>query len=74
MKILLVLMMVSVLRANTGFYHTVSERDFSHFDYGLRYAGALGYAGENGLAAFEAQFVLRAWACSPAFAGFALSC
>jgi putative inorganic carbon (HCO3(-)) transporter len=58
MKILLVLMMVSVLRANMGFYHTVSERDFSHFDYGLRYAGALGYAGENGLAAFEAQFVL----------------
>ncbi len=58
MKILLALMMISVLRANMGFYHTVSERDFSHFDYGLRYAGALGYAGENGLAAFEAQFIL----------------
>jgi putative inorganic carbon (hco3(-)) transporter len=58
MKFLLALMMVSVLRANLGFYHTVSERDFSHFSYGLRYAGALGYAGENGLAAFEAQFLL----------------
>lgn len=58
MKILLVLMMLSVLRANLGFYHTVSERDFTHFDYGLRYSGALGYAGENGLAAFEAQFIL----------------
>ena len=58
MKILLCLMMLSVLRANLGFYHTVSERDFSHFSYNLRYAGALGYAGENGLAAFEAQFLL----------------
>jgi putative inorganic carbon (HCO3(-)) transporter len=58
MKILLALMMLSALRANLGFYNTVSGRDFSHFDYGLRYAGALGYAGENGLAAFEAQFAL----------------
>lgn len=58
MKLLLLLMLLSALRANIGFYHTVSERDFSHFDYGLRYAGALGYAGENGLAAFEAQLLL----------------
>jgi O-antigen ligase len=58
MKILLILMAISVLRANLGFYNTVSERDFSHFSYGLRYAGALGYAGENGLAAFEAQLAL----------------
>jgi putative inorganic carbon (HCO3(-)) transporter len=58
MKVLLLLMMVSVFRANLGFYNTVSDRDFSHFSYGLRYAGALGYAGENGLAAFEAQLAL----------------
>ncbi len=58
MKLLLALMLLSALRANVGFYRTVSERDFSHFDYGLRYAGALGYAGENGLAAFEAQLLL----------------
>jgi putative inorganic carbon (HCO3(-)) transporter len=58
MKILLILMALSVLRANLGFYNTVSDRDFSHFSYGLRYAGALGYAGENGLAAFEAQIAL----------------
>lgn len=57
-KILLVLMLLSVLRANLGFYNTVSERDFSHFSYGLRYAGTFGYAGENGLAAFEAQLAL----------------
>jgi len=57
-KILLILMTLSVLRANLGFYNTVSDRDVSHFSYGLRYAGALGYAGENGLAAFEAQLSL----------------
>ncbi|MGH9571524.1 MAG: O-antigen ligase family protein, partial [Candidatus Angelobacter sp.] len=58
MKILLFLMLFSVLRTNIGFYNTVSGRDFSHFSYGLRYAGTLGYAGENGLAAFEAQLAL----------------
>jgi O-antigen ligase len=58
MKVLLALMLFSVLRVNIGFYNTVSERDFSHFSYGLRYAGALGYAGENGLAAFESQVAL----------------
>jgi len=58
MKILLILMAISVLRVNVGFFNTVSDRDLSHFSYGLRYAGALGYAGENGLAAFEAQMAL----------------
>jgi putative inorganic carbon (HCO3(-)) transporter len=58
MRILLILMAISVLRVNAGFFNTVSDRDLSHFSYGLRYAGALGYAGENGLAAFEAQLAL----------------
>lgn len=58
MKVLLVLMLLSALRTNIGFYNTVSERDFTHFSYGLRYAGTLGYAGENGLAAFESQLAL----------------
>ena len=57
-RILLFLMLFSVLRTNIGFHNTVAERDFSHFSYGLRYAGTLGYAGENGLAAFEAQLAL----------------
>lgn len=57
-KVLLALMALSVLRANMGFYNTVSGRDLSHFAYGLRYSGMLGYAGENGLAAFEAELVL----------------
>jgi O-antigen ligase len=58
MKFLFVLMLLSVLRANMGFYHTVSGRDFSQFSYNLRYAGVLGYAGENGLAAFQAELLL----------------
>lgn len=83
MQILLGLMVVSVVRNNIGFYNTVSERDFSHFSYGLRYAGTLGYAGENGLAAFEAQLGLFCVGLLPfiqrkavkiALLGFAFSC
>ncbi|HWZ45578.1 MAG TPA: O-antigen ligase family protein [Candidatus Saccharimonadales bacterium] len=83
MQILMALMAVSVLRNNLGFYNTVSERDFTHFSYGLRYAGTLGYAGENGLAAFEAQTALfciglmpfiRRKAVKIAMLGFVVSC
>jgi putative inorganic carbon (HCO3(-)) transporter len=55
-RVLLLLMCVSVLLVNRSFYLTMSERDLSHFSYDNRYAGALGYAGVNGLAAFEAMF------------------
>jgi O-antigen ligase len=58
MMTLLGLMMLTVLRANLGFYHTVSGRDFTHFSNNLRYAGVLGYAGQNGLAAFMAEFLI----------------
>ena len=51
-------MMLTTLRANIGFYHTVSGRDFSHFSNNLRYAGVLGYAGQNGLAAFMAEMLV----------------
>jgi len=83
MKILLSLMVLGVLRNNIGFYNTVSGRDLTHFSYGLRYAGALGYAGENGLAAFEAQFALfclglysfvKSKAVKLAIVGFVVSC
>jgi len=60
--IVLALMTLSVIAVNRGFYNTVSERDLSHFANELRYAGALGFAGENGFAAFEAQFCLLALA------------
>jgi putative inorganic carbon (HCO3(-)) transporter len=58
MVILLGLMLFGLLRVDIGFYRTVSERDLTHFSYSLRYAGMLGYAGENGLAAFEAEIAL----------------
>ncbi len=57
MKILFALMMITILRANLGFYHTVSDRDLSHFSNQLRYAGVFGYAGQNGLAAFMAEWL-----------------
>jgi len=83
MEVLMVLMALTVLRNNMGFYNTVSERDFTHFSYGLRYAGTLGYAGENGLAAFEAQLALfclgiyaftKAKVIKLALLGFVLTC
>jgi putative inorganic carbon (HCO3(-)) transporter len=58
MKILLLLMCFSLLIVNRSFYNTVGSRDLSHFSYDVRYAGELGYAGENGLGAFEAQMAL----------------
>lgn len=69
MLILLTLMMLTMLRANFGFYHTVSGRDFTHFSNSLRYAGVLGYAGQNGLAAFMAEFLIFLLAIAPAAKG-----
>ena len=57
-KIVVVLMCLSVLAVDKGFYGTMSERDTSHFSYEVRDGGPLGYAGENGLAVFEAEFIL----------------
>lgn len=57
-KVLLVCMSATVLLIDRAFYLTVKDRDFSHFSYDLRDAGALGYAGVNGLAAFQVQFVV----------------
>jgi O-antigen ligase len=54
-RILLILMAVSVLIVNRSYYSTLSGRDLSHFSYEVRDAGPLGYAGVNGLAAFEAM-------------------
>ena len=54
-KWLLVTMAVSVLLVNKGYYSAMSDRALGHFSYEVRYAGTLGYAGENGLGSFEAM-------------------
>jgi O-antigen ligase len=56
MVILIALMCVGALALDKSFWSTVSDRDFSSFSDGLQDPGAMGYAGVNGLAAFEAQF------------------
>jgi putative inorganic carbon (HCO3(-)) transporter len=56
MKILLMIMSFSVLLFDRNFWDTVSNRDYSSYSEDLRTdAGAVGYAGLNGLAALEAQ-------------------
>jgi putative inorganic carbon (hco3(-)) transporter len=54
MRIILVLVCLSILQVNRTYHNTVGDRDFSHFSYDLRDAGPLGYAGENGMGAFQA--------------------
>jgi putative inorganic carbon (hco3(-)) transporter len=63
-RILVLLMCCSILLLDRSFYDTVSSRDFSTFSEDLRDEGAMGYAGVNGLAAFEAQviaFLVALW-------------
>lgn len=56
-RLLLLMMGLSVLVVNRSYFGTLQDRDLSHFSYDLRDAGPLGYAGVNGLAAFEAMMV-----------------
>ena len=55
-QILITIMCVSGFLLNKSFWGTVSGRDFSAYSDDLRDEGGMGYAGVNGLAAFEAQF------------------
>jgi O-antigen ligase len=57
-KIVILLMCVSVLLVDKGFYGNMSGRDVSHFSYEVRDGGPLGYAGVNGVATFEAELML----------------
>ena len=66
MKTLLLLMCLGTFALNKSFWGTVSGRDYSVYSDDLREAGGMGYAGVNGLAAFEAQFA----AFAIALAGF----
>ena len=56
--IVLVLVCLSVLVVNRSYHGTMSGRDFSQFSYELRDAGPLGYAGENGMGAFQAEIIV----------------
>jgi O-antigen ligase len=58
MVIVIGLMCVSILVVNRNYMSTVSDRDFDHFSYALRDAGTLGYAGENGMGAFQAELAV----------------
>jgi len=58
MAIVIGLMCISVLAVNRSYVSTVGSRNFSHFSYELRDAGPLGYAGENGMGAFQAEFAV----------------
>jgi O-antigen ligase len=55
MKVMIILMCLATLALDRGFWNVVSGRDFSSFSYDLRDEGGMGYAGVNGLAAYEAQ-------------------
>lgn len=86
MKVIILLMCAAVLVLDRGFWDTVGGRDYSSFSYDLRDEGGMGYAGVNGLAAFEAGFTALLMALSAlepkrllkyaylALAGFSLMC
>ena len=56
MKILVLLMCIAVLAMDRSFWNAVSDRDYSTFSNDLQEGGAMGYAGVQGLAAFNAEF------------------
>jgi putative inorganic carbon (hco3(-)) transporter len=58
MRTMLLFMMVSLLWINRGFYNTVGHRDTGQYSDSLRHGAGLGFAGSNGLAAFQAQCLL----------------
>lgn len=65
-RLVILLMCFAVLLVNRSYASAVSERDVAHFSEDSRAPGALGYAGVNGFAAFEAMFasfLLGLYAC-----------
>jgi len=54
-RTLLLIMALSVLVLNRNYISILSNLDLSHFSYESREEGLLGYAGVNGLGAFEAM-------------------
>lgn len=58
MMVVVSLMLVSVIVVNRNYHGTVGGRDFSQYSDALREAGALGYAGENGMGAFQSEMAI----------------
>jgi O-antigen ligase len=54
-KAMVIIMCVATLALDRSFWSEVSGRDFSAYSEDLRSGGSMGYAGINGLGAFEAQ-------------------
>ncbi len=54
MKLLLVVMYLAAFVVGFTFFRSNYGRDFSHFSWGRRDAGTIGYAGVNGLGAYAA--------------------
>ena len=55
MYLIIGLMMLSTLALNRSFFDSIEGRDMSEFKEENRSEGAMGYAGVNGMAAFEAS-------------------
>jgi len=55
MILILCLICLSVLVVNKNYHSTVGGRDLSQYSDSLRDAGVLGYCGENGMGAFQAE-------------------
>lgn len=58
MVLLIALMLSSVVVVNRSYHGVVGDRDLSQYSDSLREAGALGYAGENGMGAFQAEMAI----------------
>jgi putative inorganic carbon (HCO3(-)) transporter len=56
MKVIIALMCLAVFAMDKSFWDAVSDRDYSTFSRDLQEGGAMGYAGVQGLAAFNAQY------------------
>jgi O-antigen ligase len=58
MTVIIALMLVSVAVVNRSYHSTVGDKDLSQYSDSLRDAGALGYAGENGMGAFQSEMAV----------------
>jgi len=66
MKYLLIIMSIAAFLVGFTFFRTNYGRDFSHFSWGRRDAGTIGYAGVNGLGAYAAgalAFIIAYMSC-----------